>query len=120
MLTIDKYLSYKIAKYSTIILFSIAAIILIIFSILVRDVSYIRKYPIKFVLEMILVGVLSSIPIFLIAQSRKSSYKRATRDFIVLTVQFILFWVLAELSGINAYLFPIKKQATNSDIAPKP
>jgi hypothetical protein len=108
MWKIEKKLSYKISRNTILFLFIIAGVTLSILSIFVRDVEYIIKYPFKFCVELVVIGILSAVPVYLIARTRKSSYKRATRDFFVLVLQFILFWVLTEISGVNSYLFPRK------------
>ena len=109
MWKIDKRLSYKICRYALLSLVIIALVVLTTLSIFVRDVEYILSYPKKFLVELIVIGILSAVPVYLIARTRRSSYKRATRDFIILVIQFIIFWVLTELSGVNSYLFPRTK-----------
>jgi len=108
MWALEKSISTRIIKYLTAILFGIAGVILLVLSIFVRETNYIRRKPWKFVLEIVVLGVLSAAPIYLVAKNRKSSYKRATRDFVILVVQFVVFWILMELSGFNEYVFPEK------------
>lgn len=86
-------------------------IFLIVMSILVQHTEFIISRPYKFMFETLLLGLCGAAPVYYIAYSRKSSYKRATRDFLLLMCKFAIFWVLFELSGVNAILFPMKRSA---------
>ena len=82
---------------------------LLVMAIIVRYTTYISQYPVRFVIEVLAVSVFASLPVFLIAKYRQSSYKRAFRGYLLLTLKFGLFWILTELAGINAVLFPVRK-----------
>lgn len=79
---------------------------LIILAFAIRNTQFMVAHPWRFVIEVILVGIVSSLPIFWVASNRGSSYTRAARDFGLLTMKLGIFYILLELAGINAYLFP--------------
>jgi hypothetical protein len=100
-----------IIRVATVVALLIAVVFLVVMSILVQHTEFIVRRPMRFVFEALLLGVCGAAPIYYIAYSRKSSYKRATRDFILLILKFAVFWVLFELSGVNSVLFPMKRSA---------
>ena len=85
---------------------AIAAIFLTVMAISVRYVDYIADNPGLFALELTIVSVVASVPIFYVAYVRDSSYRHATVSFLVLVAKFALLWLLMELSGVNSLLFP--------------
>ena len=107
----DKESVTDVVKVITLVVLGIMLVILIVMAALIRHTDYIREKPFNFLLELVAFGVLTATPIFLVAYNRKSSYKRATRDFVLLALKFMVFWVLTELAGVNSVLFPMKKKA---------
>jgi hypothetical protein len=100
-----------IISTATIVGMLIATVFLGVMSLLVQHTDFIMSRPWRFAFESLLLGVCGSIPVYYVAYSRKSSYKRATRDFVLLILQVAVFWVLFELSGVNTLLFPMKRTA---------
>lgn len=105
MLRVSSHRSYKIVAIATLVGVGLAVITLGVLSVLVRYTSFIRAHPWKFVFEVLFSGVLAAFPIFLIAYHRRALYRKTMYDFLILSIKFAVFYVLFELSGINAILF---------------
>lgn len=87
-----------------------ATMFLLTMALLVRYVDYMRARPWRFIKELLVISVVTSMPIFYVAYKRRSSYKRATRDFLVLTLTGAALWVLFELAGVNSTIFPPRER----------
>lgn len=54
-----------------------------------------------FLLELIVIGVVSSIPILILSKTRQVKISVLLVYFFILLVQLVIFWTLTELSGYN-------------------
>lgn len=78
---------------------------LIILSVVVRDYQFIIDHPFHFILESVLWGTIPCIPLFYFAVSRDLSMGTIWAYSISLSVKFILFHVLLQLSGVYTNWF---------------
>lgn len=58
-----------------------------------------------FVVEMLLFGVISAVPIFFMASNRGVLSSDTTKEFLLIVVKFSLLHVLLQLSGFYTYIF---------------
>jgi len=77
----------------------------------VRDVSpnyttssSIPTYAV-FIMEMLLFGVISAVPVFFMASNRKVLSSNTTKEFLLIVVKFSVLHCLLQLSGFYNYLF---------------
>jgi hypothetical protein len=71
----------------------------------VRDVDIIKRSPLLFIIETILVSLLPAIPIFFFVISREISFAVATAWVYGLSIKFAVFHVLFQVSGFYTYMF---------------
>jgi hypothetical protein len=110
---LDQSVSRRIIRYTVIISTVIITIIFLALSIVVRETTYITAHPLKFMLEIAVISLLGSLPVYLVAKNRMTSMKVATKHFILVVLHFVVVWLLAELSGFNNYVFPRKQTQTH-------
>lgn len=108
---IDIKTATRIVRWASAIGLAVAAVFLLVMAIIVRYFDYMKAKPRKFMIELLVVSIGTSLPIFYLAHTRRSSFKRATRDFVLITVYGALLWVLCEVAGVNSTLFPEKPRA---------
>lgn len=78
---------------------------LLALSILVRDTELIVNRPFVFTIELLLMTILPGIPMMYFVISRNLSWGKAWVWFVSTSVQFGIFHVLFQLSGIYTWLF---------------
>ena len=100
----------KVVRLAALIGIATATFFLVVMSTLVRHTVFMKENPGGFIVEVLAVSVFAGLPLFMVAYTRKSSYWRAFADFFILSAKLALFWILFELSGTNAMLFPMKKK----------
>ncbi len=82
------------------------AALLTVTAVIARHVQDIRAAPARFAGELILIGAGFAVPYVLIAVMRRASMRRLPLDVAFLTLKLLAAWVLFEISGYNAVLFP--------------
>ena len=97
---------YHVIKYGIITGISLSAIILIIGSILVHDTYYIKNDPKFFISEMLIMGILTSLPILYISYLRGGAIKTTIQEFSLLFIKIVLIHLGFQLSGVYSVLFP--------------
>ena len=112
----DGHTSLKLVSIATVTTVLVVFVILLVMAIIVHYTDYMTEKPFAFIFETIAVGVFASIPIFIAVHNRMASYKKALRDFMVVSLKFSIFWVLMELAGINAVVYPRKTPKQISDV----
>jgi hypothetical protein len=83
-----------------------STIFLIVCSLIVQDTAYIRRDPKFFVAETLTMGVLSSLPIILIAHLRGHDIAESATSAVTLCLHVAFVHVGFQLSGIYSELFP--------------
>lgn len=83
----------------------LTALLLLVLSLFERHTAYIRAHPWRFLIELLSMSVICSLPIFIAAFLRGSPQSRAFRDFYILAIKFGLLWILFELTGTNELVF---------------
>lgn len=84
----------------------IATAVLIITSILVKDVGFIKSDPIAFLIELLFISVISSLIICVVfAKTRNVKVKDTITWFLALMAKFAIFHVLFQLSGVYSAMF---------------
>ena len=97
---------YKVIKYSILFGISVSFIVLTITSALVRDTYWITKNPKFFVLEGLLMGLLTAIPVLYISHMRGGEVSSSMQGFILLFLKIVFIHVGFQLSGVYSVLFP--------------
>jgi hypothetical protein len=78
---------------------------LLVLSITMHDVQFITKSPFKFAFELLLVGCVPALPVFVFTLTRGMTMQKALIWFWSITVKFTIFHVLMQLSGYYTYTF---------------
>ena len=97
---------YNVIKYGIIIGLFISLLILIVGSVLVHDTYYIIKHPKFFISETLIMGILTSIPIFYISYMRGTPAAKSMIEFSVFFVKIAIIHIGFQLSGVYSVLFP--------------
>lgn len=97
---------YEYLKYSIIVGLILTFGSLIVCSALVFDTTYIQQNPKNFLVETLLMGTLTAIPIAYLSYMRgASSYKVIVRDTSVFFLKMILIHIGFQLSGVYTVVF---------------
>jgi hypothetical protein len=96
----------KVLKYIILGSLAIAMLVLVVFAVLVHHTAVIRRSPLRFLAETVLIAALGSLPIYYVASNRMASMQATTIGFAILFAKFVVFWVLLELAGVNEIAFP--------------
>ena len=97
---------YEYLKYSIIVGLILSFGSLIVCSALVFDTTYIQQNPKNFLVETLLMGTLTAIPIAYLSYMRgASSYKVIVRDTSVFFLKMILIHIGFQLSGVYTVVF---------------
>lgn len=99
----------RIVRWTVAICLALGALFLLVMGLLVRYTTYMRAKPIAFLLELFMISVIASLPIYFVAWARSSSYARATRDFVITVLYGAALWLFVELAGVNSELFTTLK-----------
>jgi hypothetical protein len=83
----------------------IAALALVYFAVTVRDTSFIRRNPLQFVLEVLLIGLAGAAPLFYIGFTRGRPPKEVYKLFLFLFLKFAGAHVGLQLSGFYTNMF---------------
>jgi len=79
---------------------------LLIAALYVRDVHFIAKYPLDFLIELLLIGFVPSFVLLILIKTRKLAVHLAFFWVLLISIKLVLFHVFAELAGIYTLYFP--------------
>lgn len=78
-------------------------------SVLIRDLDYPTKSPVKFTIETLMMSIIPSVTIFAMTSFRGYKITSSTfEEFSILAVKFGLLHILLQFSGFYSYVFPPK------------
>jgi hypothetical protein len=83
----------------------IATIAFVYFAVTVRDSSFIKRNPLQFILEVIIIGLAGAAPLFYLGYTRGKPPKEVYKQFIILFLKFAGAHVGLQLSGFYTNLF---------------
>lgn len=83
----------------------IATIVLVYFALTVRDTSFIRRHPLQFVIEVLLLSFAGAAPLFYIGFTRGKPPKEIYKQFLFLFLKFAGAHVGLQLSGFYTNMF---------------
>lgn len=83
----------------------IATLVLVYFSLTVRDTSFIRKHPLQFSLEILILGLAGAAPLFYLGFTRGRQPKEVYKQFLILFLKFAGAHIGLQLSGFYTNLF---------------
>lgn len=83
----------------------IAALVLVYFAFTVRDTSFIRRNPLQFALEVLLISFAGAAPLFYIGFTRGKPPKEVYKQFLILFLKFVGAHIGLQLSGFYTNLF---------------
>lgn len=86
----------------------IAVAVLVYFSLTVRDTSFIRKHPLQFLIEILMLGFAGAAPLFYIGFTRGKPPKEVYKQFLVLFLKFAGAHVGLQLSGFYTNMFRLE------------
>ena len=97
---------YEYLKFAIIFGFIMGFASLIVCSVLVFDTTYIEKNPKNFLVETLLMGTLTAIPIGYLSYMRgTTSYKLIFRDCALFFTKIVLLHIGFQLSGVYTVVF---------------
>jgi len=103
--TVSDY-SYKIVKNFTIIGIVIGFSILLIFSVLVHDINYMKNHPRYFVSETLIMAILTTLPIVYLSILRGANKQETIKGSGLIFLKIVLLHIGFQLSGIYSVVFP--------------
>jgi hypothetical protein len=83
----------------------IATLALVYFALTVRDTSFIRRHPLQFVIEVLMLGFAGAAPLFYIGFTRGKTPKEIYKQFLFLFLKFAGAHVGLQLSGFYTNMF---------------
>ena len=97
---------YKFLKYAIIVGLVISFLCLAIGSALVADTTYIEQHPRNFLVETLLMGFLTSVPIAYLSYMRgATSYSKIFSDSSLFFIKIVLIHIGFQLSGVYTAVF---------------
>jgi len=93
--------------YAVILCITVFGIMLMVwFSVVVRDLKFPREHPIRFTIETLASGVIPSVFIFLLYYLRDKPITRYTfQGFVLLSLKIMLVHILFQFSGVYSSFF---------------
>lgn len=83
----------------------IATLAFVYFSFTVRDSSFIKRHPLQFFIEVVLIGLAGAAPLFYLGYTRGKPPKEVYKQFIILFLKFAGAHIGLQLSGFYTNLF---------------
>ena len=75
-------------------------------SVVIKDTEFITKYPIKFTMELILMGILPAVAMLFVIYSRTGTITTNDNiELMVLVAKFAGLHILLQISGFYRYVF---------------
>lgn len=85
---------------------TVAIIILLIISLIVCDVGFIRNQPFDFVIELIFVSLIPALlMVFVFAKTRRLDSRQTLVWFLSVMLKLMIFHILFQLSGFYTHVF---------------
>jgi hypothetical protein len=103
--TVSDY-SYKIVKNFTIIGIVIGFSILLVFSVLVHDVHYMKNHPRFFISETLIMAILTTLPIVYLSLLRGANKNETIKGSALIFLKIVLLHIGFQMSGIYSVVFP--------------
>ena len=97
---------FKIIYWLSAVAIVVALVFLIATSILVRDVDYMVRFPLRFSTETLSIAVVSALAAFILGWSRGIATKEQFVMFGTLIAKVVVLNVLLQLSGFYTVAFP--------------
>lgn len=97
---------FKIIYWLSAVAIVVGLVFLIATSILVRDVDYMVRFPLRFSTETLSIAVVSALAAFILGWSRGISTKDQFIMFAGLIAKVVVLNVLLQLSGFYTVAFP--------------
>ncbi len=94
-----------LTKWLTLGLVGAFVVVVTVFAAIVRFTDYMRAHPWRFVMEILMLSIVSSVPIMFIGALRQTQDKKFMIEFAILAAKIGVAYVLTELAGVNNYLF---------------
>ncbi len=93
-------------KYFTTAGIVMAAIILIVGSVVVHNTAFVQRNPNFFITETLLMSLMTALPILYLGYTRQAGLVKTVLDFVLLVLKVALVHVGLQFSGVYAELFP--------------
>lgn len=98
--------SYKIVKNFMIVGIVIGFSILIIFSVLVHDIDYMKNHPKFFISETLIMAILTTLPIVYLSILRGANRNETIKGTALIFLKIVLLHIGFQMSGIYSAVFP--------------
>jgi hypothetical protein len=99
------HLLLQLFVWTVLAFFAVAILCLVVLSIYVRDVSFIKEHPGLFALELFAFAFVSSAPTWLLLKTRGNGLVMTIIEYFALAFKFATAHVLLQLSGILSFYF---------------
>ena len=96
-----------IIEYLLYIGFAVSLIILFAFSLIVKDIAFVRDHPFDFFLELLFISVIPALlMVFVFGKTRKVNDNELLMWFLTLMIKLMIFHILFQFSGLYSIAFP--------------
>lgn len=96
----------KAALWVMIAMMIVLGVILVVFSILVRDIAFPKAHPMLFTLETLALSIIPALPLFLMAHFRGVTQKHAWILFGSFAIKLFAVHILFQFSGFYTWSLP--------------
>jgi len=97
---------YKVIKYGILATIAIGFSVLLVTSILVHDIDYIKKHPKFFVSETLIMAFLTTVPIVYLSILRGANKQETINGSALIFIKILLLHIGFQLSGVYSVIFP--------------
>jgi lysylphosphatidylglycerol synthetase-like protein (DUF2156 family) len=104
-------LTNAITSYFLLASFAFITAFLLVTALMIRYTKFIKEHPWMFLIELLVIGVLSAIPLLILAKTRNVKMSTLIVYVLILVVQLVIFWTLTELSGYNMLILKNHKES---------
>jgi hypothetical protein len=80
--------------------------ILLIFSVLVHDVDYMKRHPRFFISETLIMAILTTLPIVYLSLLRGANKNETIKGSALIFLKIVLLHIGFQMSGIYSVVFP--------------
>ena len=99
-------ITYNLGEYSLLAYIIASVLVLVTSSLLVRDITFPKEHPWKFVFETLAMAFVATFPFMYVIWSRTGKFiSKDLIDYIVLIAKFAGFHLLLQFSGVYDVMF---------------
>lgn len=100
----------KITYIGSAVILVVWFVFLLIMAFVVRHTEFVTRHTGTFIIETLVLSALTAAPIFVLIYTRDAKKKRIFRDFVLVYIKVLVFWILGEFSGLTAQVVKVKPE----------